>query len=136
MTLNQEIIDTFYYTPALYTRLKEVSHILFSSFLNLEPLVYDLPSTQEVQVDTNTLTNIKIFRMKLNFVNDSLATCCNFTEAVLYRQYLLLQMAMDFLDEILLHPVISQDRLTAFTNSTTPLISQNINDSAIAQLNL
>jgi hypothetical protein len=112
--------------PAIYHMLKSVSHIPLAIYAMTMP-VTDAP------LDDARRAGLRQYREKLPAVQKCLAEC-GLANAALQRQQKLAADAGAFLDGVLEKGKVTKDELLAYVRRQTPLILENVKESARAQL--
>lgn len=112
--------------PAIYHTLKTISHIPLAIYAMTAP-VADMP------LDDAGRAALRQYREKLTAVEKSLAEC-GLSDAALERQRKLVTAAGAFLDGVLDKGKLAKDELLAYVRRQTPLILENVKETARAQL--
>jgi hypothetical protein len=112
--------------PAIYHTLKTISHIPLAIYAMTAP-VLDTPFDDAKRAD------LQRYREKLPTVAKCLAEC-GLTEPALQRQQKLVAAAGAFLDGAIEKGKITRHERLAYVRLQTPLILENVKDTARAQL--
>lgn len=114
------------YMPAIYHKLKTVSHAPLAIFVQLN-------SYGEVRLTESQLAQLRRLRTAIAVARDNLERQ-GFSPEQLPRQKKQLEDCLDFLDPILKEGRSSTEALVAFCRAQKPLILANVTEGARAQL--
>jgi len=116
-------------TPALMLNLKLVCHVAFGTYINLAQ------AAVSGKVDDDTLRVLKEYQALIAPANVSIVNR-NFTQAQIERAYVILNASNTILLQAIHTKTISFSQLVEFARPIKPLLSENIAEAAIAQLNM
>ena len=115
--------------PDIYHALKAVAHVPFGIFLRVEPFA----SETNARVPDSVLQALKAYESQIEAAAISLPQA-GFSETQLVRQKQILSASMVYTSNAVATAKAPRTQLMAFARSVGPLMLENANDAAVAQL--
>jgi len=117
--------------PDIYHALKAVAHVPFGIFLRVEPC----SSESNAQVPDSVLQALKAYQAQIKAAHDALPAA-GFSETQLVRQKQILAASMAYASNVATTAHTPRSQFMAFARSVGPLMLENANDAAAAQLEM
>jgi hypothetical protein len=122
-------VETNRVVPDIYHALKTIAHMPFGIFLRLDPFA------DETSLPAPVIDDLNIYPAKIADAEKALPEA-GFTEEQLDRQRKILREAGAFVEQVLSDGKISKKGLWAFARRLGPLQLANVEEAAIAQLDM
>jgi hypothetical protein len=125
------VVETNRSIPDIYHALKAVAHVPFGIFLRVEPYATETNAT----VPDSVLQALKVYKAQIEAAESSLPMA-GFSKTQLVRQYEILNASMAYLTNVIITARAPREQLMSFAHSIGPLMLENANDGAAAQLDM
>jgi hypothetical protein len=117
--------------PDIYHALKAVAHVPFGIFLRVDPCATE----GEAPVPDSVLRALTVYRTKIETAETSLSAA-RFSERQLARQEQILGASLAYLTNVIATAKAPRSELMSFAHRVGPLMLENANDAAAAQLGM
>jgi len=129
LKIDGQLIDKMYLYPTLYTDLKTIAHSAFALFLSLTAETFGDDPNHFVVPSTRLITKLVMYKALLLKTNETLKTCCGFTNEQLFRQIRIIKNVDTLLTKVLVKKLISNQEIQDMARVTVDDINSNIKDA-------
>ena len=127
----QGMAETNRCIPDIYHALKAVAHVPFGIFLRVEP--YAKPG--DAKVPSPVVQALEAYKTQVEAAATSLPAA-GFSEIQIVRQRQILAASLGYLTNVIATGTASRSQLLSFARGVGPLMLENANDAAAAQLDM
>ena len=117
--------------PDFYHALKAVAHVPFGIFLRVQPFAIE----GDGRVPEPVVQALKDYQAQIGVAEASLAAA-GFSDAQMVRQKQILRASMAYLSGVIMTGKAPRDQLVSFAREVGPLMLENANEAAAAELDM